>query len=857
MKPRPPHLIILTAALILLITPLVVRTAFLGYNRRAYTPPNVPPSSMAVTPIPTITPMAMDARQSQPESELRAGPVVVDLAHFNRLNRSNFQPLAAALAERNVGLQFWLPVEVDLFALQSLADFPDQSKELTVALEDASAFIIASPFFLWTPQETAVLEAFVADGGRLLLISDPDVLGDVARDINNVGEPFGVVFNDDYLYDIVTNDKNHTHIFIDQFVNDAADLAGDTVVFYGARSIEGSGAPQARTGATTLSSLRTGLSNFVAMTLAGLEANGTAGRVLAMTDFDVLTEPYVTRFNNRQVVEHVADFLAGAERDDLVVDFPAFLGKEVTLIYGDGELDAAALEQSAKLQARLERSGRTLTLGATAMLSHTQTITAPANLIYLADYADADAQTTLLQDLGVALVEVIATLTPAPTATATPTHTPTPTPTLTPTPTTSPTPTLTPTATATEVVSGTVAPTSAPTATPTLTPTPTTSPTPTLTPTSTVTPTPSPTPSPTPRILNVLETGDGLRFDAEDTVVIVQEGDATTQRLIAILGSDQAALNTGVDRLLERDFANCVRRPQLALCPNPAAPTDVPIDATTSTPTPTPTSTTSPTSTPGASNGTLVPTFTPTAPGAPTSTPGPGSPVPTSTPASDATPTPVAEKSERILLVDDNDQAEDGETSEAELYAVILRANGYTPDIWVTEDAGTPAGDILSRYDMLIWSGGDYAVSGPGVQDLTNIFEYLNEGGRAVISSRRPFIGQSGEDPVPLADVKVQADIPALVQDLPTETIVLTGTPVDVEPLSTEVEEGEAPDVILRRGPGSGAADAAVAFVVTDDDSDDPKGARLIIMGMSLTWLPEDVAEILVRNYAEWMFEDK
>ncbi|MEZ4559040.1 MAG: hypothetical protein R2854_21830 [Caldilineaceae bacterium] len=825
MRPRPPHLIILLAGLLLIITPLLVRTAFLGYNRRAYTPPDVPPTSMAVTPIPTVTPEAMSTRLAQPEAELRPGPVVVDLAHFNRLNRSNFQPLAAALAERNVGLQFWLPVEVDLFALQSLADFPDQSKELAAELADASALVIASPFFLWTPQEITVLEEFVADGGRLLLISDPDVLGDVARDINNVGEPFGVVFNDDYLYDIVHNDKNHTHVFIDQWINGAADMAGDTVVLYGARSIEGSGEPEARTGATTLSSLRTGLNNFVTITLAGLEANNSAGRVLAMTDFDVLTEPYVTRFDNRQVVEHVADFLAGAQRADVVVDFPAFLGKEVTLIYGGGELDAALLEQSAKLQARLERSGRTLELGATTMLTGTQTITGsqtitgPANLIYLADYEDAGTQTTLLQDLGVTLVEVIATLTPAPTPTTTPTHTPTPTSTLTPTPTTSPTPTLTPT--------------------------------------STTTPTPSPTPSPTPRILNVLETGDGLRFDAEDTVVIVQEGEAPAQRLIAILGSDQAALNTGVDRLLDSDFANCVRRPYLALCPNPAAPTDMPMDTTTATPTPTPTATTTSTTTPGAVSGTLVPTFTPTPPGAPTFTPGPGSPVPTATPSGDATPTPVAEKAGTILLVDDNDQAEDDERSEAERYGIILRANGYTPDMWITSDAGTPDMDILGRYDLVIWSGGDYAVSGPGVQDLTNIFEYLNQGGRAVISSRQPFIGQSGEDPAPLADVVVQADIPALVQDLPTEPIALEGGPVAVEPLSTEVEEGQAPDVILRRGPGSEAADAAVAFVVTDEDSDEPKGARLIVMGMSINWLPESVAEVLVRNYADWMFEDK
>ena len=81
-----------------------------------------------MTPAPTITPMAVGPMDAEPEPPLRAGPVIVDLAHFNRLNRSSFQPLASALAERNAGLRFWLPDDIDIFEVQSLTDFPIRAK---------------------------------------------------------------------------------------------------------------------------------------------------------------------------------------------------------------------------------------------------------------------------------------------------------------------------------------------------------------------------------------------------------------------------------------------------------------------------------------------------------------------------------------------------------------------------------------------------------------------------------------------------------------------------------------------------------------------------------------------------------
>ncbi len=248
--------------------------------------------SVAATPAPTVTPMALSATAVPVKQEMRRGPVVVDLAHGNRLTRSQFEPLAAELAKRGIGTRFWL-TNVDILQITNFNEFPDQSAELAGLLDNASALVVVSPFFLWSKQEIALAERFVADGGRLVLISDPDVVGDLAQDINNLAEPFGVVFNDDYLYDTTANDGNFVYPYQGKFLDKAAALSGSQIAFYGTRSISGEVTPEVVSGSTTLNSMRTGITDFTTVAVGGLSQRGTAGRVLALGDFDVMNTPFV------------------------------------------------------------------------------------------------------------------------------------------------------------------------------------------------------------------------------------------------------------------------------------------------------------------------------------------------------------------------------------------------------------------------------------------------------------------------------------------------------------------------------------------------------------------------------------
>lgn len=920
--------------IVLLIFPTLFRTSLFQHQGQSYVPPPTDEFTTAATPIPTSTALSQLIPVAEIDGELKPGPVVVDLAHFNRIDRSKFQPLASALAQRGVGMRFWLPLDIDPLEIQSFLDFPDQSDKLIKQLEDASAIIIVSPFFLWTPQEIEVLIQFVADGGRLYLVSDPDNIGDVARDINNVGDPFGVVFNDDYLYNTEYNDENFTYIFQGQFLDRAEELTDSKIVFYGARSIIGSVKPQIISDEGTLSSARTGVTGFTTVAIGGVPLNDTEGRVLAMSDFDVLSEPFVTRYQNQAMVEFVANFLTAGARKNTLTDFPSSLGKEIALVYGsDSTVDSDLLSLSARLQQQLLRSGRSLILSQSAplddgqIISSTQMLTGPlasllfgppastnensasstassegeapvltqngsdgtrpiatygatippvptaafkitekltrslpsGDLIYLADFETAGRETSLLADAGFTLIHVART----------PTPTPTPVPTATATPTTAPQLLSSPTAslevsngvTTGSTLSATVGITSGVSITATRSVTVTRqvqddssmpaaqSPpseqvntaggsvppvgTGMITASAVTTFTATPAPTPEPLITAYLVSDRGLQLLAAETLVLFQQENRESGDLIAVLGADSEAIQAGLTRLLEQDYDECVIGDNQVICPYAQS---------RATPTATRTGngemeTVTPVATiPG---GTLPPESTATAEG---------------TPAPEATREPVAPGVAKILVIDDDDTVADGEVSEADFYINTLINLRTSPDLWSIAARGTPTGETLKPYNWVIWSSAGYGEGGPTVADLDPIFEYLNEGGHITISSRSTFFGQTQDPPSQLRDVRKTNDLPGLVEGLPAGPIILGDDIPAVAPLQANTAENPSLTVVLRRGPESEDADAPLLFTLVDDDPE-ATGAKLMVLGMSVDWLPGDVSEQLLSNMMTWMLE--
>ena len=850
-------ILVAVAGLLLVTGPMLWRYMQQQTPQAAYTPPTVPTAAVAATPIPTATPIPVAQASVATGEEVRRGPVVVDLAHFSAVERNRFQPLASALAEQGVDLRFWLPT-VSLDNVTQFSDFPDQSEALQRELSGASALVVVSPYFLYSEKEVQVVEQFLADGGRLLIISDPDVESDAARDTNSLAAPLNVVFNEDYLYDTVDNDENYTYFFQGGFFDQADALAGSRIAFYGGRSIDGAVIPQVRSASTTLSSLRTGQTDFTTGATGGVEASGSLGRVLALSDFDVLTDPYVARHDNRRLLAFVAEFLAGGERNHSIADFPAALGKEVALVIDDSApVGAQGLAKAAELQRVLELSGRQMRLGPTTWVSNT--IAADGNdLIYVASYEAAEQDTPLLADLGLSLVTEIVTPTasapavappvesdsPAPAPATTPAETPatTPTPTMVPElPQTTPAPEIPPvTPGAADVtVTATVVPVSRLAQAQTATPAPTepTSPATEATPepaagestgtaeaAATATPAPDATepvtlPAPTPTEQVYLVREDGIRLLADETQIFVQRAIDDEHKMLAVLGESEAAINAGLTRLLTRDLTGCLIQDELVICP-------------------------------------YVPGAGETSAAAPAQRPA-AADTGATLPAKDGEPAPAGgDSSQAILIVDDNRNATEGEIGEAELYAALLAAAGYQPTLWSTRESGYPAVDTLQKYGWIIWSDAIYSNSGLRGEALQTVGDAINAGAKVTVSSRMPFFGVSAEPASPIVDVVIGSDVPELVAGISSEPIALPAGLPDVVPLNSEPEPSTGARIAIRRGPESKAGEAPVLMVYSDENFDEPKGAKLMLFGMSVAWLPDDLAPKLVENMATVMLAE-
>jgi hypothetical protein len=858
--------LIALAGLLLLIGPSALRYLQRDAAPSTYTPPSIPTAAIAATPVPTATPLPLSVASDIPEGAIKRGPVVVDLAHFSAIERDRFQPLASALATQGVDLRFWLPT-IEMSSVPSFTAFPDQSEALQKNLADASALVVISPFFLYNDSEVQTVERFLADGGRLLVISDPDLESDAARDTNSLAAPFNVVFNEDYLYDTIDNDANYVHFFQGGFFDQAEALVDSRIGFYGGRSIDGAVVPQVRSAATTLSSLRSGQSNFTTVALGGLHANNTFGRVLAMSDFDVLTDPYVTRHDNRRMLQFVVDFLAGGVRNQTIADFPAFFGKQVALVVESRDpVGAQAVSKAAEIQRVLELSGRSLALGATAWLTDSKAASG-MDLLYVASFIDANQSTTLLADAGFVFEKRVITPTlAAPGSTPAALETPTPQtpasqadpqpspapaegtvlpeiPPLTPAPDVPlPTPalqtsplTLTTAPAGQQWPSGPVAQLPTPDNEPE-TPAPTEEPRATSEATTQVgASSPSkneddsndaprtmdrtdPAP-PTPTVQYYLVRDDGIRLLADETQLFIQRSDAEERKTIAVLGASDAAINAGLTRLLNRDLAGCLVQDGLVICPF----------------------------VPGASM--------PATPAAP----------PTPQPQDDAAPPPAAQTTETpdrtpdssIVVVDDDLNASAGEIGEAELYAALLIRAGYSAEIWSTAERNYPSAADLAQFGWIIWSDAAYDESGVRGEALKVIGDLINNGGQVTVSSRMPFFGVGAEPASPISDIMIADGMPALVAGLPAAPIALPAGLPAVVPLDRNPDRSTGAVIATRRGPTSEATDAPVLMLYTDENFEDPKGARLLLHGMSLTWLPDDVAAQLVQNMAQVMLEGK
>ena len=332
-------------ALVLLAAPLAVRWA--AFYEGRYQPSKVARPDLdrvAVPEFETTTFADLFVRAAP-------GTILIDRTHANRIEMGELNVLQARLSARG---QLIEPVEA--------------VKDLAGQLRYANALVVISPGQDWAPAEVSLVEAFVAKGGRLLLVTDPTRYG-IAYDkwdmpvidsdvehMNSLSSRFGVLFQSDYLYNTHDNAGNFRNVRLSEFGSHPLTEGLEEVVFFAAHSIISEERTLIRTSGETRSSTR-GRQDVPVAVLAANE------QVLALGDLTFLFEPYNAVRNNDTLIAHIASFLAGAERDYNLADFPFFFGDRVDLVYaGAPILDSSLLDASTDLQTLFSDSGKELSV---------------------------------------------------------------------------------------------------------------------------------------------------------------------------------------------------------------------------------------------------------------------------------------------------------------------------------------------------------------------------------------------------------------------------------------------------------------------------------------------------------------
>lgn len=234
------------------------------------------------------------------------GTVLIDSSHDNSFRPAELNLLAYRIISRGYSIEY-----------------SEGNASLEERLADASSYVVISPATAFSSEEVEQIKNFVDDGGRLMLIDDPTRpvqgsecsyygSGSTAEDkMNTLSTEFGIVYWDDYLYNLKDNDGNFRYIYLTDFENGSITKKLNKIVFYTACSISPLEKGVIFTDENTYSSAREVSGRYSPVVLTG-------SNVLAIGDLTFLTEPYNVLDNN-QLISNIADFLTDTSADDFVL----------------------------------------------------------------------------------------------------------------------------------------------------------------------------------------------------------------------------------------------------------------------------------------------------------------------------------------------------------------------------------------------------------------------------------------------------------------------------------------------------------------------------------------------------------
>jgi len=379
---------IILIALAVFVLPLVLRLIW-------FFPGFYPPHTIATPDYANLK--LPEAPISTPESnqiKQVGGVVILDNAHGNQFQPSEIQTLVDALGQRGARVEL-----------------NSDSSKLESQLKYASAYLIFSPYYKYTPSEVQIIQNFIGRGGRMAVFTDPtrglviyDPLGNPIDNIpdtievNPLLEPFGITVNSDYLYDLAENEGNFRNVYFESFGKSDLTWGLKKVVFYGTHSLE------TDSGLTLLSGDDKTFSSETDATPNDDPKQGWAGaaldktgNVLAVGDFTFLTPPYNTVGDNAVFISNIADFLLGGTLKYTLADFPyLFTGTSVDILpTSNVQMTANLIGAISKFQSSYKAINTEINI--------VQDSTSARNLIVLGTFAQADDLSKYVKPFNVTL----------------------------------------------------------------------------------------------------------------------------------------------------------------------------------------------------------------------------------------------------------------------------------------------------------------------------------------------------------------------------------------------------------------------------------------------------------------------
>jgi len=223
--------------------------------------------------------------------------VLIDLSHGNMISWWVLDTLISELAERDVTVSFI-----------------SQAEALEEKLGNASCLIVASPTKMYSDIECETIEAFVKEGGLLLLFFDPaweyigtpGLLQGITAPINSLSARFGISFAKGYLYNEEEYFGIYRNVYIQRFRMNPITKNLNSIVFFTATHIRSRWKGIAWTSDDTYSSVAEKAGRYAVMAWVD-EGNGT---VIAFGDLTFLQEPYCYVEDNYKIIENVASVIA-------------------------------------------------------------------------------------------------------------------------------------------------------------------------------------------------------------------------------------------------------------------------------------------------------------------------------------------------------------------------------------------------------------------------------------------------------------------------------------------------------------------------------------------------------------------